>query len=187
MHNFLQHVSSYYTLSMDAIKALQACFTKVELYKNDLLLKEGQVCTHLYFIEKGSLRGFYNIDGKETTYWFGFENDFVTSFHSYITQTAAVENIQAMEHTVLWSVAKASLTQLFNEHHEIERLVRIAYERYYIKLEERFVNAQFKTAAQKYNELLQHNPHILNRVPLGYVAAYLGITQETLSRIRAKL
>ena len=74
-----------------------------------------------------------------------------------------------------------------NQYDEIERLVRIAYEKYYIRLEERFVNAQFKTAGELYEDLLQRSPHILERVPLGMIASYLGITQETLSRIRSKL
>ena len=68
--------------------------------------------------------------------------------------------------------------------HEIERLVRIAYEKYYIRLEERFVNAHFKTATERYEQLLQQTPHLLERVPLGHIASYLGISQETLSRIR---
>lgn len=73
-----------------------------------------------------------------------------------------------------------------NRYHEIERLVRIAYENYYIRLEERFVNAHFKTATERYSQLLQQSPHLLEKVPLGYIASYLGISQETLSRIRNK-
>lgn len=186
MEHLLHHIKNYYPLSEAAQLALQDCFEKKVLPKNGLLLQEGQVCRHLYFLEKGALRGFYNSDGKEITHWFGFENDFVTSFHSFITQQPAVENIQLLESCELWSIAKDTLTALFNRHHEIERLVRIAYEKYYIRLEERFVNGQFKTAAERYENLLQDTPHILERVPLGCVASYLGITQETLSRIRSR-
>jgi hypothetical protein len=78
------------------------------------------------------------------------------------------------------------LDNLFDQYHEIERLVRIAYEKYYIRLEERFVNAQFKTATELYENLLQQAPHIPERVPLGYIASYLGISQETLSRVRSR-
>jgi CRP-like cAMP-binding protein len=161
-------------------------FEKVVLAKGDYLLTEGKTCRHLYFLEQGALRGFYNLDGKEITHWFGFENDFVTSFHSFITQEPAVENIQLLEGCVLWSISKDTLTRLLNQYHEIERLLRIAYEKYYIRLEERFVNAQFKTAAERYEKLLQQMPHILERVPLGQVASYLGISQETLSRTRSR-
>jgi hypothetical protein len=77
--------------------------------------------------------------------------------------------------------------QLLNQYHEIERLVRIAYEKYYIRLEERFVNAQFKTAAERYQNMLEQTPHIIERVPLGHIASYLGISQETLSRVRSRI
>jgi len=187
MDQLLNHIKNYYPLSEDAQMALQDCFEQVVLAKNEYLLTEGKISRHLYFLEQGALRGYYNLDGKEITHWFGFEDDFVTSFHSFITQEPAVENIQLLEGCVLWSISKDTLTGLFNQFHEIERLVRIAYEKYYIRLEERFVNAQFKTATERYENLLSQTPHILERVPLGIVASYLGISQETLSRIRSRL
>ena len=187
MQYLLEHLNNYYVLSNEAQHALQDCFKEVTLSKNEFLLKEGQVSHHLYFLEKGALRGFYNVDGKEITHWFGFENDFVTSFHSFITGQPTVENIQLLEGCILWCISKEKLSTLFEKHHEIETLVRIAYEKYYIRLEERYVNAQFKTAKELYENLLQQRPHILERVPLGYIASYLGISQETLSRIRSRL
>ena len=186
MQQLLTHITNYSPLSTEAQIALQESFEKISLAKNEYLLNEGQVCRQLYFLEKGALRGFYNMDGKEITHWFGFEKDFVTSFHSFITKEPAVENIQLLEGTILWAISKEKLTALFNQYHEIERLVRIVYEKYYIRLEERFVNAQFKTATERYENLLQQTPHILERVPLGCIASYLGISQETLSRIRSR-
>ncbi|MGG9962903.1 Crp/Fnr family transcriptional regulator [Ferruginibacter sp. SUN106] len=186
MQQLLSHIKNYAPLSEAAQSALEDCFEMMTLSKNEFLLTQGQVCRHLYFVEKGALRGFYNSDGKEVTHWFGFEKDFVTSFHSFTTHEPAVENIQLLEGSILWSISKETLTVLFNEYHEIERLMRIAYEKYYIRLEERFVNAQFKTASERYENLLSQTPHIIERVPLGYIASYLGISQETLSRIRSK-
>jgi CRP-like cAMP-binding protein len=187
VEQLLNHIKNYSQLSEEAQQALHNGFEKLVLPKNEYLLTEGKTCHHLYFLEQGALRGFYTLDGKEITHWFGFENDFVTSFHSFITQEPAVENIQLIEGSILWGIAKNTLTGLFNQYHEIERLVRIAYEKYYIRLEERFVNAQFKTATERYEQLLQQTPHILEKVPLGYIASYLGISQETLSRIRSRL
>ena len=187
MEQLISYINTYFTLSKDAQHALHNCFEKLVLPKNEILVREGKVCRHLYFLEQGALRGYYLLDGKEITHWFGFENDFVTSFHSFITEERSVENIQLLEGSVLWSITKEKLTSLFNQYHEIERLVRIAYEKYYIRLEERFVNAQFKTAAELYESLLLRTPHILERVPLGMIASYLGISQETLSRIRSRL
>lgn len=163
------------------------CFEELVLPKNEFLVTEGKICRHLYFLQQGALRGFYNLNGKEITHWFAFEQDFVTSFHSFITQQPAVESIQLIEGCVLWSISKEKLEFLLDQYREVERLLRMAYEKYYIRLEERFVNAQFKTAAERYQDLLAQSPHILQRASLGAVASYLGISQETLSRIRGKL
>ena len=155
--------------------------------KNGFLVEAGKVCKHLYFLERGAVCGFYYLNGKRVTHWFAFENDFFTSFHSFITQQPAVENIQALEGSVMWAITKNDLTILLENFPEIERVLRLAYEKYYIRLEERFVNAQFKTAAERYEQLLQQTPHIAERVPLGYIASYLGVSQETLSRIRSRV
>jgi CRP-like cAMP-binding protein len=187
MQELLHHIKQYAALSGEAEQSLYDCFEQVVLAKQQHLLTEGKICRHLYFLEKGALRGYYNLDGKEITHWFGFENNFVTSFHSFITQEPSVENIQLLEGSILWSISKDTLTALLNRYHDIERLVRIATETYYLRLEERFVNAQFKTAAERYEQLLHESPHILERVPLGHIASYLGISQETLSRIRSRL
>jgi CRP-like cAMP-binding protein len=187
LQQLLNHISNYSRLSIEAEEALRNSFEQVVLSKNEYLLTEGKTCNQLYFLQQGALRGFYTLDGKEITHWFAFENDFVTSFHSFITQQPSVENIQLLEGCTLWAITKEKHSSLFNQYHDIERLVRIAYEKYYIRLEERFINAQFKTATERYEQLLQQTPHIIERVSLGHIASYLGISQETLSRIRSKL
>jgi CRP-like cAMP-binding protein len=187
MEQLLSQLTKIHHIGEEARNDLRACITQTILAKNEMLITEGRVCRHLYFVEAGSLRGFYNQDGKEVTHWFSFENDFVTSFHSFITGQPAVENIQSMNGTILWAISKESLSALMDKHHELERLVRLAYERYYIRLEERFVNAHFKTAAERYEQLLEQSPHLIEKVPLGYIASYLGISQETLSRVRSRL
>lgn len=152
-----------------------------------MLLTQGSICRRLYFVEDGALRGYYYLDDKEITHWFGFENDFVTSFHSFITGKPAVENIQLLEGSILWSIGREELDKLLNEFPDVERLLRIAYEKYYLRLEERYVNSQFTSAKDRYESLLRQAPHIIERVALGQIASYLGISQETLSRIRKSL
>ena len=186
MDGLLEHISQYAHLSPEARGALESSFQQLVLKKQDHLLEESRICRHLYFLQQGAIRGYYRVDGKEITHWFAFENDFVTSFHSFITQQPAVENLQLLEGSVLWMISKEKLDELFNQFHEIERAVRIAYEKYYIRLEERYVNAHFKSAAERYEQLIHTTPHILERIPLGLIASYLGISQETLSRIRSR-
>lgn len=187
MRSLIEHIHPYCQLGEPALAALDAALEKVMLSKGAMLIKEGSVCNHVYFLERGCVRGYYNLDGKEITYWFAFENSFVTSFYSFITRKPAIENIHALEDCTLWSVSYDHLQQLYDTYPEIERLGRLMHERYYVMLEDRFLSNHFKEARERYDLLLKNSPHILQRVPLGYVASYLGITQETLSRIRNKI
>jgi CRP-like cAMP-binding protein len=187
VHQLIRHIQTFAALSSEAQAAIEAGFEELVLPKNEFLLTEGKTCRHLYFLTQGAIRGYYTLEGKEITHWFAFENDFVTSLHSFITGEPAVENIQSLEGSILYAISREKLTTLLNDFHEIERVVRMVYEKYYIRLEDRFLNAQFKTAAERYEKLLQETPHILERVSLGQVASYLGISQETLSRVRGKI
>jgi CRP-like cAMP-binding protein len=180
------YIQTLSPLTSEAQTAIDESFEEIVLSKNDYLLNEGKTCKYLYFLVQGVARGYYILDGKEITHWFAFENDFVTSLHSFITGEPAVENIQVLEGSILYCISREKLRSLLNRFHEIERMVRIAYEKYYIRLEDRFLNAQFKTASERYDKLIIEAPHIVERVPLGMIASYLGISQETLSRVRGK-
>lgn len=186
MEALVDHISQYCRLNKASLNGLRDALHKTELAKGSFLVKEGKICDYVYFLEKGCLRGYYNLDGKEISHWFAFENNFVTSFYSFITRKPSVENIQLMEDCTLWAISYSDLQRLYDSHPDIERLGRIMNETYYVMLEERFVSNHFKEARERYENLVTHAPHILQRVPLGYIASYLGITQETLSRIRSK-
>lgn len=186
MKTLLNHVSQYCTLGDSAQNALVQVLKKREFSKGEFLATEGKVCHHVFFLESGCVRGFYQLDGKEISYWFGFENNFVTSFYSFIARKPGAENIQCLEDCTTWSLSYDQLQQLYSFHPDLERLGRIMLERYYAMLEERFLSIHFKEARERYEELIAHRPHILQRIPLGYVASYLGISQETLSRIRSR-
>jgi len=186
MEALFELIRFYCRLSNPALKSLGAALKKTELPKGSFLIMEGKICDHIYFLEKGCLRGYYNLDGKEITYWFAFENNFVTSFFSFITRKPCVECIQLVEDCTLWAISYDDLQKLYDTHPDIERLGRLMNERYYVMLEERFVSNHFKEARERYENLITNAPHIVQRIPLGYIASYLGITQETLSRIRSK-
>ncbi|MDX5418868.1 MAG: Crp/Fnr family transcriptional regulator, partial [Hymenobacteraceae bacterium] len=143
-------ISQYHPVSSEAWEALSKALKQVEIPRNSFLVREGMVCNHLYFLERGCLRGYYNLDGKEVTYWFGFENNFITSFYSFISRKSGIENIQVLEDSTLWGISFEALNQLFDRHQDLERLVRIINEQYYIRLEERLMAMQFKTARERY-------------------------------------
>lgn len=186
MQALFDHIQPYCPLGKTAANSLRKALQETVLPRGAYLATEGSVCGHVYFLERGSLRGYYNVDGKEITHWFAFENHFVTSFFSFVTRQPGMENIQLLEETTLWALSYDSLQSLYTRHAEIERLGRIMHERYYVMLEERFMANHFKEARERYEWLVTNHPHILQRVPLGYIASYLNMSPETLSRIRAK-
>lgn len=186
MESLFEHIRLFCRLSNPAVKSMSAVLQKMEIPKGSFLISEGKTCNHVYFLEKGCLRGFYNLDGREISYWFAFENNFVTSFFSFITRRPCIEYIQLIEDCTLWAITYDDLQKLYDKHPDIERLGRLMNEHYYVMLEDRFVSNHFKEAKERYENLVSNAPHIIQRVPLGYIASYLGITQETLSRIRNK-
>lgn len=113
--------------------------------------------------------------------------EFATCFYSFIVQKPSFEFVQALEDSDLLQMSYSALQNLYVTFPETERIGRIITENYYIKLEERILNLQFKTAKERYQKLLSSKPTLLLRAPLGQIASYLGISQETLSRIRAEM
>jgi len=144
MDSLFEHIRQFYRLSNPAVKSMGAMLQKIEMPKGSFLISEGKTCNHVYFLEKGCLRGFYNLDGKEISYWFAFENNFVTSFFSFIGRKPCVEYIQLIEDCTLWAITYGDLQQLYNKHPDIERLGRLMNEHYYVMLEDRFVGNHLK-------------------------------------------
>ncbi|MFL5764394.1 MAG: Crp/Fnr family transcriptional regulator [Bacteroidia bacterium] len=184
---FLEHLSSLLSVSDVLASELKNNCTKVSIPKGKLIVEIGHRCTDLYFIEKGLMRGYYFDDGKEITNWFAQENEFATCLYAFIALKPSFENIQTLEDCELIQIPYAVLQQLYTTFPETERLGRIITENYYLKLEERLLNLQFKSAKERYQSLSKSKPSLLRRASLGQIASYLGITQETLSRIRAEV
>ncbi len=185
--NLVKHLSEYIAISVELEKALLQNAKRVEVAAHEKLCLIDKPCKDLFFIEKGLLRGYYYEDGKEITNWFGQENEFGTCFYSFITQSPSFENIEALEDCILYKISFSDLQSLYANYPETERIGRIITETYYIKLEERILGLQFKTAKERYARIIETKPSLLQRTSLGQIASYLGITQETLSRIRADI
>jgi len=185
--DFFEHINQISFLGDEAKDALQAITKTIHLTKGEYLLEEGKVCDCLYFVEKGCLRGYYNLDGKEVSYWFSTEGLFASSFYSFISRKPSYETIRALEDSSLIAIHFDDLTCLYKNFHEIEKLGRLVNERYYLQLEERTYSLQFLSAKDRYEKMIANNPTWLQRISLGFLSSYLGITQETLSRIRGKI
>jgi CRP-like cAMP-binding protein len=182
---FETYIRSIVPIEDDAMRGLIHSIHEYEYPARYMLIKDASVANHVYFIIKGAVRSFFLKSDKEVTSWFGFEGDVVTGFYSFIGRKQGYENIQLLEDTTLLGIAHADLMKLTQEFASVNQLYRRVLEETYLLVEQRLMNIQFGTAKEKYAHLLEQEPHVLQRVPLGYIASYLGVTQETLSRIRS--
>ncbi len=185
--SLLQHLSHILTVSKELETEINSISKRISVSKGTKLVNHKERCRNLFFIEKGLIRGFYFEGGKEITNWFAREDEFATSFYSFITNEPSPETIETLEDCQLIQIVHSDLQNLYKKLPETERIGRIITENYYIKLEERFLNIQFRTARERYQNLLLKNATLLQRASLGQIATYLGMSQETLSRTRAEL
>jgi CRP-like cAMP-binding protein len=187
MNLFLETLKQISPLSDTAIEAFSEVIKEEALPKGHVLIKAGTVCNYVYFIEEGLSRTFYYKDGKDVTDWISAEGSFAASVVSFITRQPDIRNVELLEPSRICAVSYTDLEKLYAQHHEIERLGRLLVSYGLVQLQHRFDELHFASAQERYSNLMQTQPSLINRVPLGMIASYLGITQETLSRIRAKL
>ncbi|SFU77942.1 cAMP-binding domain of CRP or a regulatory subunit of cAMP-dependent protein kinases [Pustulibacterium marinum] len=163
------------------------CFEEVSLQKNHLIIRSNKVEKNIYFIKKGIARTFSNFDDNEVTIAFGEEGDTIISLKSYILYQKGYENIELLEDCELYKISVTKLQNLFSTDIDIANWGRKFAEQELIKAEQRFISNQLGTATERYLELIKKHPTLLQRVSLGLIASYLGITQVSLSRIRANI
>jgi len=185
MEELLAYLNSIYPLSQPAIEYLSENLKEVEISKKEFILKRGRICYNIYFVQKGLLRCFYTKDDKEVNSWFMKENDVIFSVESFLNQVPSYENIQTLEDSLLYYIDYAELQYLYNHCPEFNFIGRVVTEKYYKLSEQRLYSLRMQKAFEKYNFIMNHFPQIILRVPSKYIASYLGITEETLSRIRA--
>ncbi|HVI47886.1 MAG TPA: Crp/Fnr family transcriptional regulator [Chitinophaga sp.] len=185
LNDFFDAVKAFITLSEDSKLAFAGILERTELPKGEVLVRPDTTCNYLYYIEKGLSRTYYIKDGKDITDWISTEKTIATSIVSFITRRPDIRTIELLENAVLWRIGYDDLQRLYDESHEIERFGRLLLSTGIVQMQQRFDDLHFATAKERYAKLMNINPTIIQRVPLGMIASYLGITQETLSRIRA--
>ncbi len=162
--------------------------TEVRYPKGHILLKAGTVEQSIYFIKKGIVRAYScSSDNDELTFWFGKEGQAIISMKSYVENRQGYENIELLEDCELYHLNSENLRQLFEEDIFIANWGRKFAEQELIRTEERLIQRQFKNASERYKDLLSGQPDLIRRIQLGHIASYLGITQVSLSRIRAEI
>lgn len=186
MEKFIEYFKKLTLVSNELEHELLLRTSQVQVRKGEFLHKAGSICTQTYWVKKGLLRTFYLKEGREITDVFAAENENITSAHSFMKNESDQYYLQAVEDTEVYALSYNDLMYLFEHFHEMERFGRITMSISYIQLSDKLESYQFTSAKDKYEHFCKTYKTILPRLPLGMVASYLGISQETLSRIRNK-
>lgn len=186
MQNLLQYISTRCYVDTALKQRLQNDFVEIETKAGDILLKQEKRAGKLYFIDKGLIHNYYYHDSKQVSSWFYSENQFITSWYSFYSQKAGFEEIECLEDCTLFAVSYEKYQKLIADFPAFGNFARLLAEEALAFLDYFSKSWSFLSAKEKYNLLQNYFPNIEQRVKLGQIATFLGISQETLSRIRNK-
>lgn len=173
-------------LSEESKKAWSKKSKIIKLQKSEILVEEGKRSDKIWFIAKGIMRAFYIKEGKKVCDWFAFDHEFISAITSFYSDAPSIHQIDAISEVTLLETSREDIGLLCEEFHVFEKLGRLSTTETMLRLQQRIVSLQFESAGQKLQNLLKQYPDIYLKLPLGDIASYLGISQETLSRLRAK-
>lgn len=183
----IRNLSRFVTLEPHEINAILELFTNRKYRKHQYIAQEGDLVRHESFIVKGLTRT-YEVDnkGQEHVTQFGIEDWWIGDIYAFLTQTPTKVNIDCLEDTEVMQITRAHQELLFERVPKMERHFRIMIQNAYVASISRISSTLAKSAAQRYEEFKARYPHIEQRVPNHQIASYLGITPQSLSRIRSK-
>ncbi len=161
-------------------------FTLDKFSKKEIILEAGEFTDDVYFICNGIVRIYYVKEEKEITTWFIKENMVFAATYSLLSGNANFSNYEALEDSNVLKIKYSTLESYYKKYHSLEHLGRKMVESYFSNFMKRSFDVMFLSAEERYQLFVKQHPDLLNRVPLRYVASYLGLTQETLSRLRSK-
>ncbi|MCD7936879.1 MAG: Crp/Fnr family transcriptional regulator [Tannerellaceae bacterium] len=174
-------------LSEQAIRELSAILIRKELKKNQVYLEEGGVHSHIIYIDDGLLRFYYFRKKKEITVHFGEGNSFAICDESFFKQNRSHLTVTALEDTVVYELPREAFLKLVEQYPEFETFYRRILEKLLLESRSKISSFRHENAQERYISLMRDRPGLLNRVRLDYIASYLLMTKETLSRIRSGL
>lgn len=185
MESLRKAIIAISSLSDESMEAFVNAWKHWSTSKDHFLLKENTVSDYIYFIEKGVARIYYYKNGKEITEWIALDGQFFLSISSFFQRVPSYLIIQTIEPAEVYGIHHDDFMRLADKYHDVERLLRKMVTSSLILSQIRMDSIQFESAQQRYERLLKSTPQIVQRVSLTYIASFLGITLETLSRIRS--
>lgn len=175
----------YSTMTHDELDILESILEPVKYGKGEMILTEGEVCRGISYIEKGLVRQFYNKNGKEVTEHLGVDHTIFMCIESLFKEEPTLLQVEALEATLVYILPKSKLEAAAIRNVNIQMLYRKILEESLIQSQVHADLMRFETAPNKYKRLCELNPQVVLRAPLTYIASYLQMTPETLSRIRS--
>lgn len=184
----LKTVQQKVTLTSDEAELLKQFFTLKKVRKRQYMLNEGEVCKYNLFVAKGLLRAFgVEENGYEQVVQFAVEGWWISDLNSFFSGDVAVYNIEALEDCELLLLTRQSMDEMLEKLPKMERYFRLLMQNHIVALRQRIIASQRHSAEERYIRLIEGFPTILVRVPQQYIASYLGMTPETLSRVRKQI
>lgn len=187
MDRLIENIKLYASLNEQEIALLLDAVDKKVYAKNELIFSAGKVSNEIYFVTKGCVRLFYNVDGADKTAFFYTEGQFICAGESYTFNIPAIENYQAVEETEIYVFTKSNIDVLLKKASKFEVIARIATENELITCQKVIASFVTKSAEERYVDLLNTQGELFHRVPQQYIASFLGVSPETLSRIKARV
>lgn len=176
---------TFHQFSDDVITLFAEAFIPKSFKKGAYFLNEGNRCNQLAFISRGAMMCYYHKDGKRFIDEFSLDHEFITDYSSFLTQSPSNKNIQCLENCMVYLISFDSLNRLYQTNSaEFERLGRVMAEQLFLQWHEKSKSLLMDNATERYTKLIQNRPELPQRVPQYLIAEYLGITPESLSRIR---
>lgn len=160
---------------------------EVKLSKNTILLKAGKTEKYISFISKGIVRFYIPKEEIDLTFGFLFENEFVTAYDSFLTQTPSEYQIETLAETILWQISYKDLQEVYEKTINGNIIGRKMAENMFLIKSKREISLLNKTAQERYLDLFINRPNLLKQIPLKYIASYIGVTPQALSRIRKRI
>lgn len=183
-----KQILSIASFTENEIEKINSCFEYEKFDAKTDLSSIGKISSKIFFIVEGLARVYYLKDGKEITTYLSCDEGFIASYSSFINQTSSFENIQCIENCEMLSITYEKMRYLYSEISNWERVGRILAEQNYLCMADRVLKLQMIPAKEKYLTFLESAPaKIIQRTPLIYIASFLGITPESLSRIRQSI
>ena len=182
-----RYIKTYFgVVQADELKDISALFRPTKLKKGECLLKAGRRCDTLSFVQEGMLRMFTLADGKEVTQWISTPGYFATDLSSFVYESISRWTIQALVDTEAFSISKTDYQRIGEIVPRWDKLEKLFLIKCFTTLEERIFSHLSMTAEERYESFFESNRELFNQVPLQYIASILGMTPETLSRIRSR-